>query len=362
MPLDEAIDAEARASGGAWRANDFRRAYEAFVEKRAAASSKATDGRARSAWPFFDEEHRAFAAGSKDWLAGAKRASTTNGRRSASCRAWVRGLGEAGWLRARACRPLWRTCAPSSTCARFASRARRSPYALGARRFRLRDAGPRQRADQRSSAAPSCSARYLPRRRGRSAASPPSRSPEREAGSDVAALATRRAARRRRVRPRRREELDLERRHRGPLRRLRAHRRRGREGLSAFAVDASTPGCSAERTRSKTISPHPLGTLRFEGARVPARCRIGDEGEGFKIAMATLDVFRSTVGAAALGFARRAFDETVGAREVAQALRRAARRRCSSRKRDCGDGDRRRRERAARLSSGVDEGFRRARA
>jgi acyl-CoA dehydrogenase len=84
----------------------------------------------------------------------------------------------------------------------------------------------------------------------------------------------------------------------------------GAKGLTAFAVDASTPGCSAGK-RIETISPHPLGTVRFERARVPASCRIGEEGDGFKIAMATLDVFRSTVGAAAIGFARRALQESV---------------------------------------------------
>ena len=76
--------------------------------------------------------------------------------------------------------------------------------------------------------------------------------------------------------------------------------------------------------RIETISPHPLGTLRFEALRVPAACRIGAEGEGFKIAMATLDVFRSTVGAAALGFARRALDGIGRARQIARAFRRAA--------------------------------------
>jgi acyl-CoA dehydrogenase len=84
----------------------------------------------------------------------------------------------------------------------------------------------------------------------------------------------------------------------------------GAKGLTAFAVDASTPGCSAGK-RIETISPHPLGTLRFERARVPVSCRIGEEGEGFKIAMATLDIFRSSVGAAAVGFARRALNESV---------------------------------------------------
>ncbi len=84
----------------------------------------------------------------------------------------------------------------------------------------------------------------------------------------------------------------------------------GATGISAFVVTAQTPGFSVTE-RIETISPHPLGTLRFENCRVPISHRIGEEGRGFAIAMATLDVFRSTVGAAALGFARRALDESV---------------------------------------------------
>jgi acyl-CoA dehydrogenase len=84
----------------------------------------------------------------------------------------------------------------------------------------------------------------------------------------------------------------------------------GARGLSAFVVDAETPGLTIAE-RLDTIAPHPLATLRFEGCRVPAANRIGGAGEGFKVAMATLDVFRSTVGAAALGFARRALGETL---------------------------------------------------
>jgi acyl-CoA dehydrogenase len=75
-------------------------------------------------------------------------------------------------------------------------------------------------------------------------------------------------------------------------------------------VDAQNPGLSIEN-RIDVIAPHPLATVRFEGCRVPLAKRIGGPGEGFKVAMATLDVFRSTVGAAALGFARRALDEAV---------------------------------------------------
>ena len=59
------------------------------------------------------------------------------------------------------------------------------------------------------------------------------------------------------------------------------------------------------------IAPHPLATLKFDACRVPVTNRLGAPGEGFKVAMATLDIFRSTVGAAALGFARRALHETV---------------------------------------------------
>jgi len=84
----------------------------------------------------------------------------------------------------------------------------------------------------------------------------------------------------------------------------------GAKGLSAFVVDADTPGLSVAE-RIEVIAPHPLATLRFEGVRVPADNRLGKPGDGFKVAMATLDVFRSTVGAAALGFARRALHETV---------------------------------------------------
>ena len=84
----------------------------------------------------------------------------------------------------------------------------------------------------------------------------------------------------------------------------------GSKGLSAFIVPANTEGVSVPR-RIDTIAPHPIGTVRFDRCRIPAENRLGEEGQGFKIAMATLDVFRSTVGAAALGFARRALDETV---------------------------------------------------
>jgi acyl-CoA dehydrogenase len=83
---------------------------------------------------------------------------------------------------------------------------------------------------------------------------------------------------------------------------------RGARGISAFAVEAGTPGFEIAE-RIEVIAPHPLARLRFTGCRVPLSHRIGAAGEGFKIAMRTLDVFRTSVAAAALGFARRALEE-----------------------------------------------------
>jgi len=84
----------------------------------------------------------------------------------------------------------------------------------------------------------------------------------------------------------------------------------GARGISAFIVDADTQGFTIAE-RIDVIAPHPLARLRFDGCRVPAGQRIGEPGQGFKVAMATLDVFRTSVAAAALGFARRAFDEAL---------------------------------------------------
>ena len=84
----------------------------------------------------------------------------------------------------------------------------------------------------------------------------------------------------------------------------------GAGSLSAFIVDAGTPGLEIAE-RIEVIAPHPLARLEFRDCRVPQASLLGKPGEGFSIAMATLDVFRSTVGAAALGFARRALEEAL---------------------------------------------------
>lgn len=84
----------------------------------------------------------------------------------------------------------------------------------------------------------------------------------------------------------------------------------GAKGLSAFIVTPDLPGFEIVE-RLQTIAPHPLATLKFSDVKLPAGAMIGQPGDGFKIAMSVLDVFRSTVAAAALGFARRALDEAV---------------------------------------------------
>jgi acyl-CoA dehydrogenase len=84
----------------------------------------------------------------------------------------------------------------------------------------------------------------------------------------------------------------------------------GTRGISAFVVFADDPGFSISE-RIDVIAPHPLATIRFDGCRIPASRRLGTPGEGFKIAMRTLDIFRASVAAAALGFARRALDEAL---------------------------------------------------
>lgn len=84
----------------------------------------------------------------------------------------------------------------------------------------------------------------------------------------------------------------------------------GAKGLSCFIVTPDLPGFEVAE-RLETIAPHPLATLRFTDCRVPATSMIGGPGEGFRIAMSVLDVFRASVAAAALGFARRALDESL---------------------------------------------------
>ena len=84
----------------------------------------------------------------------------------------------------------------------------------------------------------------------------------------------------------------------------------GARGLSAFIVPADSPGLAIAE-RIEVIAPHPLARLTYDNVRIPADAIVGEPGEGFRIGMETLNLFRVTVGAAALGFARRALDEAL---------------------------------------------------
>jgi acyl-CoA dehydrogenase len=84
----------------------------------------------------------------------------------------------------------------------------------------------------------------------------------------------------------------------------------GAKGLSAMVLDANTKGLKITE-RIEVIAPHPLATIKFDNCKIPKEKLLGPAGSGFKASMATLDIFRSTVGAAALGFARRALSDAV---------------------------------------------------
>jgi acyl-CoA dehydrogenase len=259
-------------------------------------------------WPFFEDGHRRFAA------ALARFADTTlpglpHADVDAACRARVKALGEAGFLKAVVPAEhggLHRSLDVRTLClAReiLAFRDGLSDFA-----FAMQGLGT---ASITLFGSPALKTRYLPSvRDGRAIAAFALSEPE--AGSDVAALATTAKADGA-------SHLRID----GSKAWIsnggiadhyvvfaRTGEGAGAKGLSAFLVDADTPGLSVAE-RIEVIAPHPLATLRFEGVRVPLANRLGGPGDGFKVAMATLDVFRSTVGAAALGFARRALHETV---------------------------------------------------
>jgi acyl-CoA dehydrogenase len=248
------------------------------------------------AWPFFDDTHRAFAHSFQTWL-DATPVFDDEADPDRSVRAWVGALGEAGWLR---------SCAELDVRLLSLSRERLAyRSALGDFAFAMQGLGSGAITLFGSQAMYD---HYLAGvTRGKAIAA--FALSEREAGSDVAALRT--TARR----DGERYILNGEKTwisNAGIADFYVVFARTGdtgTKGISAFIVDATTPGFVVSR-RIDTISPHPLGTLSFNECAVSADRRLGDEGDGFRIAMATLDVFRTTVGAAALGFARRAYDET----------------------------------------------------
>ncbi len=260
------------------------------------------------AWPFFEDRHRGFADTLAAW-ADATLPGLPHDDVDAACRARVRALGEAGFLRSvvpAAHGGLTERLDVRTLCLARETLAARDGLADFA--FAMQGLGTGSISLAGSDA---MKARILPGVRDgmRIAAFALS---EKEAGSDVAAMATS-------ARPDGSSHVRID----GEKSWIsnggiadhyvvfaRSGEAPGARGLSAYLVEADTPGLSIAE-RIDVIAPHPLATLRFDACRIPAENRIGGPGDGFKVAMATLDIFRSTVGAAALGFARRALHETI---------------------------------------------------
>jgi len=259
-------------------------------------------------WPFFDDGHRRFAESLARWADGML-SSLPHDDVDAACRARVKALGEAGFLRAVV--PAEQGGLHPRLDVRTLCLAREIlAFRDGLADFAFAMQGLGTGAISLFGS-PALKARYLPPvRDGRAIAAFALSEPE--AGSDVAALATT-------ARPDGSAQVRID----GTKTWIsnggiadhyvvfaRTGEAAGARGLSAFVVDADAPGLAVSE-RIEVIAPHPLATLTFDGVRVPLTNRLGEAGDGFKVAMATLDVFRSTVGAAALGFARRALQETV---------------------------------------------------
>lgn len=259
-------------------------------------------------WPFFEERHRAFAKELAAW-ADATLSGLPHDDVDAACRARVKALGAAGFLKAvvpAAHGGLSEALDVRTLCLARETLAARDGLADFA--FAMQGLGTGSISLAGSEA---MKARILPgvhegRRIAAFALS------EKEAGSDVAAMATTATP-----------DGDAHVRIDGEKTWIsnggiadhyvvfaRSGEAPGARGLSAYLVEADAPGLSIAE-RIDVIAPHPLATLRFDACRVPVGNRIGGPGDGFKVAMATLDIFRSTVGAAALGFARRALHETI---------------------------------------------------
>ena len=259
-------------------------------------------------WPFFEDRHRAFATALDAWALAEVR-DAQGADVDALCRRLVRQLGDAGWLRPTVAGTAYggaadaidtrMLCLARETLARHAGLADFSFAMQGLGSGAISLAG---------SAAQK--ARWLPRVAAGEAIAAFALS-EPDAGSDVAALQC--AARIEGDHA----VLDGEKTwiSNGGIadfyvvfaRDAAAGGLPGSRAISAFIVDAGAPGLQIAE-RIEVIAPHPLARLRFTNCRVPLAQRIGAAGEGFKLAMRTLDVFRTSVAAAALGFARRALE------------------------------------------------------
>jgi alkylation response protein AidB-like acyl-CoA dehydrogenase len=261
-------------------------------------------------WPFFDEAHRTLSAGVESWAAQhleSERPADVDV--DGACKDLVRDLGQAGWLRhcvtaeSGSAKPAFDV---RSICLIREILARHDGLADFA--FALQGLGSAPISLHGSAA---LKERYLARVRTGDAIAAFAIS-ETDAGSDVGAMTTAAQA------DGDGYIIDGEKTwiSNGGIADFyvvfaRTGEAPGSRGLSAFVVDAGTQGLTVT-DRIQVIAPHPLATLRFSGCRVPAAHLIGTRGEGFKIAMQTLDIFRASVAAAALGMARRALDEAIG--------------------------------------------------
>ncbi|MEK8029892.1 acyl-CoA dehydrogenase family protein [Ideonella sp. DXS29W] len=261
----------------------------------------------RTDWPFFDAPHRAFSTALDAWAAAHVRDVHGDHDVDAACRQLVRQLGDAGWLKhavaGREYGGAGETIDTRTICLARETLARHNGLADFAFAMQGLGSGAISLAGT-----PAQKARWLPRVASGDAIAAFALS-EPDAGSDVAAMQC----------VARIEGdvaiLDGEKTwiSNGGIADVyvvfvRTGEAPGSRGLSAFVVEAGTPGFEIAE-RIDVIAPHPLARLRFSGCRVPLGHRIGEAGEGFKVAMRTLDVFRTSVAAAALGFGRRAMDE-----------------------------------------------------
>src|SRR5208283_4010727 len=257
--------------------------------------------------PFFDAKHRAFADEIAQWAGDAAADIGHGDDIDATCVRWVGALGAAGWL--QNCVPAAFGGAHDTLQSRYLVIARETlAWHSGLADFAFAmqglGSGPITLAGSDE-----LKQRYLPRVAAGAGIAAFALS-EVEAGSDVAALSTSaRLANGHYV-------LDGEKTwiSNGGIADFyvvfaRSGEAPGARGISAFVVDADTPGFEIAQ-RIDVTAPHPLARLRFRDCRVPLSHLVGTPGEGFKIAMRTLDIFRASA-AAALGFARRALDEAL---------------------------------------------------
>ncbi|HTE76052.1 MAG TPA: acyl-CoA dehydrogenase family protein, partial [Xanthobacteraceae bacterium] len=254
-------------------------------------------------WPFFEERHRALAAGIESWCVSNLPYADANVE--AACRDLVGKLGRDGWLKHTAPDPgAAASLDVRALCLIRETLARHDGLADFAFAMQGLGAGPISLfgdADQRH---------WLARTRSGEAIAAFALT-EQKSGSDVANIGTKAS------RDGNGYVLDGEKTwiSNGGVADLyvvfaRTGEAARAKGISAFIVAGDVAGLSVAE-RLDVISPHPLARITFDHVRVGATSMIGAPGDGFKIAMATLDVFRATVAAAALGFARRAFDETL---------------------------------------------------